>query len=176
MIVLGVDQSEAGQAGFAVLDLSVKPQPALLHTYLETYKLQDGYHNVQGTRKRNRRFAKVLQRLILGYSPVVVVTEQVRAFHHGKVNANTIRRLAEMQGILHVLVPAAIPIVCIDTQAWQRVMLAPKRGDDCKQLSVALVKWEYGIEASEHICDAIHMARAYLALKDVPGKVIVMTA
>jgi hypothetical protein len=173
--LLGIDQSQKGDAGFAVVSLG-EGQPVILHTFLEEYKKVDGYHNIPktDTRWRCRRFYNVVRKLIIEYKPDICVTEIVRAFQGGKPDPFTIMRLSEIQGAMNLAVPKDIPLYRWNTSSWQAVILHPKQKDDRKVLSVALAKKLYGLDVSEHEADAIHMCVAYPFLKDRRGSIAVL--
>ena len=172
-IVLGVDQSEGGNAGFAVVDLELSPPNNLVYTYLEEYRYTDKdgkEHRIPKSDKRTRcvRFALTLQRIIREYPPNALCTEIVRAYHHGQNNADTIAALSRIEAVMF-LVAKHVDIYEFNTASWQALFLKPKRGDNRKVLSIQAVKQYYGLAIPEHVCDAIWIASAFPYLKDNPS-------
>lgn len=178
MLIISCDQSEKNDAGFAVVDTSLPPAKQILYTYCERYRYIDDKGKdrpipLADTRWRCMRFAKVLQDLLKAYPPDVVVTELVRAYHHGTSNKHTIAALSEIQGAINLIVRKPIPIAKINTGSWQAIMLSPKRGDDRKALSVRLFLQYYKKSVTEHEADAGWLALSYPLLQDNPNENII---
>ncbi len=71
-----------------------------------------------------RYIGQVLDYFLRSYSPSVVVFENVRLFHGGKVSIDAIRDLARLQGVVGFLsAQFGVPAVEVATQHWRRVVL-----------------------------------------------------
>jgi len=157
---MGIDQGLT-LAGFALLQLSDTP-PVVLETYLEEYKV--GRRRLKSIRAKARRLVAITATLCTLWKPDIVVTEMAATpFETHK--RGTFSTLAGATFLLFAGVPEPIPIILVNVSSWQSEVLHYKRGQDTKQLSIALVKSLFGLDKPHHICDAINMTVAYPTLE-----------